>query len=192
MVVAEPIQITRRIAKAFESLGISYFIGGSLASSLHGIPRATQDVDIVADIRKEHVDLLVAALKDEFYIDADMINEAIQRNASFNVLHFATMFKVDIFIPKGDKLSKEEIYRREQYPVSGDPSDYLFLASAEDVILQKLYWYQKGDCVSERQWNDILGILQVQSEKLDRTYLINGALQRGVSGLLERALEEVK
>ena len=192
MVLAEPIQITRRIARAFEGLGISYFIGGSLASSLHGIPRATQDVDIVADIRKEHVDLLVVALKDEFYIDADMINEAIRRNASFNVLHFATMFKVDIFILKGDKLSKEEIDRREQYPVSGDPSDHLFLASAEDVILQKLYWYQKRDCVSERQWNDILGVLQVQSEKLDHAYLINRALQRGVSGLMERALEEAK
>jgi hypothetical protein len=184
MVLAEPIQITVRIARAFEGLGISYFIGGSLASSLHGIPRATQDVDIVADIRKEHVDLLVAELKDEFYIDADMIKEAILRNASFNVLNFATMFKVDIFILKKDKLSKEEIDRREQY--------HLFLASAEDVILLKLYWYQKGDCVSERQWNDILGILQVQSEKLDRVYLINGALKRGVSGLLEKAIEETK
>jgi hypothetical protein len=192
MVLAEPIQITKRITKTFERLGISYFVSGSLASSLHGIPRATQDVDIVADIRKEQINFLVTALKDEFYIDAEMIKEAIIRNASFNVLHLATMFKVDIFILKGDKLSKEEIDRRKQYPVSDDPSDCLFLASAEDVILHKLYWYKKGGCVSERQWNDVLGVLQVQSEQLDRTYLINGAQQRGVSELLERALEEAK
>ncbi len=190
MVLAEPVRITQHITRVFERLGIYYFIGGSLASSLHGVPRATQDVDIVADIRKEHIDPLITALKDEFYIDADMVMEAIQRSTSFNVFHLVTMFKVDIFILKGDNISREEIDRREQYPISNDSSESLYLASAEDVILHKLHWYQKGGCVSERQWNDVLGVLQVQSERLDHSYLIKGARQRGVLELLEKALKE--
>lgn len=192
MLLAEPIQITKKIIKIFEELEIQYFISGSLASSLHGIPRATQDVDIVADIKKEHITTLFDKLKMEFYIDKDMVAEGIRRSASFNIIHLATMFKVDIFILKADISSKEEAERKEKYQLSDDPSDNMFLASLEDVILHKLYWYQLGGCVSERQWNDVLGVLQVQSERIDRAYLIKGAQQRGVSELLENALEEAR
>ena len=118
MMLAEPIQITQRITQVLERLGLRYFIGGSLASSLHGIPRATQDVDIVTEIQEDHIDLLVKALEGEFYIDASVIREAIHRQASFNVIHLATMFKVDIFILKSDAPSKEEMTRRERYQVS--------------------------------------------------------------------------
>jgi len=192
MVLAEPIQITQHIGQALEHLGLRYFVGGSLASSLHGIPRATQDVDIVAEMQEEHIDLFVKALEEEFYVDVDMIQEAIHRQASFNVIHLATMFKVDIFILKSDAPSKEEMTRREQYQVTYDPLQRLFLASAEDVILHKLYWYQLGGCIAERQWSDVLGVLQVQSERLDHPYLVKGAQQRGVAELLEQALQEAQ
>jgi hypothetical protein len=89
MDLAEPVQITQQIAKDFDRLNIRYFVGGSLASSLHGVPRATQDVDIVADIKNEHIPQLVKAFGTEFYIDADMIREAIQQQTSFNIIHLA-------------------------------------------------------------------------------------------------------
>ncbi|NLD36004.1 MAG: hypothetical protein GX654_03965 [Desulfatiglans sp.] len=190
MTVAEPLSITRIIAKVFEDLKIPYFIGGSLASSLYGIPRATQDVDIVADIKKEDVSVLVDNLKDRFYIDQDMIFDALHRKSSFNVIHLKTMFKVDVFILGRDDLSKEEIGRKDRYQLSDDPLDQIFLASAEDVLLHKLYWYKLGGYVSERQWNDVIGILQVQSGRLDIDYLVKRAEQRGVSELLEKALKE--
>jgi len=79
MLLAEPIQITHRIGKEFEKLGIPYFVGGSLASSLHGIPRATNDADLVADIKYEHIPALMSALGEEFYIDGEMIHEAIHQ-----------------------------------------------------------------------------------------------------------------
>ncbi len=167
MIVAEPLNITRIITKVFEDLKISYFIGGSLASSLYGIPRATQDVDIIADIKKEDVPVLVDNLKDQFYIDQDMIFDALHHKSSFNVIHLKTMFKVDVFILGRDDLAKEEIGRKDRYQLSDDPSDQIYLASAEDVLLHKLYWYKLGGYASERQWKDVIGILQVQSGRLD-------------------------
>jgi hypothetical protein len=118
MILAEPVQITQQIAQEFDRLNIRYFVGGSLASSLHGVPRATQDVDIVADIKDEHIPHLVKAFGTEFYIDADMIREAIKQQTSFNVIHLVTIFKVDIFILKSDKISLEEMARRKQYQIS--------------------------------------------------------------------------
>lgn len=167
-----------------------YFVGGSLASSLHGIPRSTHDVDIVAEIEEEQIPFLVEMLEDDYYIDVEMIRKAVRHKTSFNVIHLATMFKADIFILKSDLFSQEEMARREQYQVSDDPPQSLFTASAEDVILHKLYWYQLGGGTSERQWSDVLGVLQVQAGRLDQTYLKKGALQREVTGLLERALQE--
>jgi len=190
MLLTEPVQITQRIVQEFEDLNIRYYIGGSLASSLHGIPRATQDVDIIADIAFHHIPTLVKTLEAEFYIDGDMIKEAIQRRKSFNLIHYETMFKVDIFIPKLDTIANEEMERRQQYQVSDKTQHLLYLASAEDIILNKLQWFQMGNGVSERQWNDVLGVIKVQHKKLDRSYLERAAQQRGVAGLLQKIFNE--
>lgn len=190
MILAEPVQITRQIAQEFDRLEIKYFVGGSLASSLHGIPRATHDVDMIADIKEEHIPFLVKALESDFYIDTDMIREAIQHRSLFNVIHLNTMFKVDVFILKSDKVSQKEMVRREQYQIADDPLHTLYLASAEDVILHKLYWFQLGDRVSERQWHDVLGVIQVQYETLDYHYLEQTAQNLRVGELLHRALKE--
>jgi hypothetical protein len=163
-----------------------------LASSLHGIPRATNDVDMVVEITDAHIPLLVEALEVEFYIDSEMIRDAIQHQSSFNIIHLTTMFKVDIFVLQGDVASQEEMSRRSQYQISDTPEQKLFLASAEDVIVHKLYWYQLSGCVSERQWTDVLGVLQVQGEQLDYPYLERMAQQRGVRNLLTQAMQDVE
>lgn len=109
--LSEPVLVVAKLARVFDALGISYVVGGSLASSIYGIPRATQDVDLVADVRLSHVDAITSALAGEFYVDADMIRDAIKRRASFNVVHLATMFKADVFILQGDSWSREEMTR---------------------------------------------------------------------------------
>lgn len=133
MDLAEPVQITRLIAEVFERFQIPYLVGGSLASSLHGVPRATQDVDMVADLKPQHIAPLVRALETTFYIDADMVRDAIQRRSSFNVIHLATMFKVDIFVLQDNRASQEEMARRERYELSEKPRQELFVATAEDI-----------------------------------------------------------
>ncbi len=100
------------------------------------------------------------------------------------------MFKIDIFVLSEDKLSQQEMSRREKYQVSDEPLQNLFLASAEDTILHKLYWFQLGKEVSERQRNDVLGVLQVQADKIDYSYLNQTDQKRDILLLLECSLEE--
>ncbi len=117
----EILEITLYVTETLERLGVPYLVGGSLASSLHGTPRATQDVDLVADLRLQHVPALVAALEETFYVDHEMIRDAIARRSSFNVIHLETMFKVDVFILKDDPASRQEMERRQVYRVLDTP-----------------------------------------------------------------------
>ena len=190
MTLANPILITGLVAEIFDKLNIPYMVGGSLASSVHGIPRATQDIDIVADIKPVQVDSLVKAFEGEFYIDADMVQDAIKYSSSFNIIYLETMFKVDIFVLKNDFASQNEMNRRQPYQAAEYSQIAFFVSSAEDIIIQKLNWFQLGGGISERQWNDILGVFQVQKETLDYSYLQKGAKIKGVGELLEQAIEE--
>ncbi len=187
----EILEITLHVAETFERLEVPYLVGGSLASSLHGLPRATQDVDLVADLREEHVRAFAAALEVDFYLDAEAIRSAIRRRSSFNVIHLETMFKVDVFITKDDEATRQEMQRRQSYVLSEAPKRQIVVASPEDVILQKLYWFRLGGEVSDRQWQDVLGVMKVQGDALDEAYLARMAAQMNLAGLLRRAREEV-
>ncbi len=183
--------VVSKVVATFESLGISYLIGGSLASGIHGQPRSTRDADLVADLTAEHIPALVAALEAEFYLDAQAMRRAIATHRSFNLIHFDSTFKVDIFVfPPGD-WSQEQMRRRNLEPLEPDAeSPVAWIASAEDVILQKLRWYQKGGGVSEQQWKDVQGVLRVQAETLDYNYLRQWAAKLGLAELLAQALAE--
>jgi len=187
--LSEPLSVVAVIAELFDRLGIPYLVGGSLASSSYGVPRATQDADLVADIRVEHVDKIAAGLSADFYVDSEMIREAVARRSSFNVVHLASMFKVDVFVKKADVWAGVEMARaRTEQLVLADGEVSIRFASAEDTILHKLSWYKLGGQVSERQWGDILGILRVQSGNLDLDYLADWAGKLGVADLLQVAL----
>jgi len=189
--LSEPLIVIARLVRTFDDLGIRYLVGGSFASSLHGIPRATQDVDLVADIGLSQVEALTGALADEFYLDAGAINDAIRRRASFNVVHLATMFKADIFVMRDDPWSREEFSRARTEEVDTPHGKVTIrFASAEDTLLQKLVWYKLGNQVSDRQWGDALGVLRVQGASLDRKYLEIWARRLDVFELLARAERE--
>jgi hypothetical protein len=188
--VDEILDITFFVTETFERLGIAYAVGGSLASSLHGIPRSTQDVDIVAAIGQEHVPDLVAAFRDTFYLDEGAIRDAIEQHASFNLIQLQTLLKVDIFVAKDDAASREQMQRRQRFSVGEDPRRDLVVASPEDVVAHKLYWFSLGDEVSDRQWQDALGVLEVGRDRLDLLYLRHIAGLLGVENLLRRACEE--
>jgi hypothetical protein len=169
-----------------EQLGIDYFIGGSVVSSTYGIPRATFDVDLIADLRQEHVRSFVDALEAEYYIDEDMIKDAIMHRSSFNIIYLDSMLKVDVFLPKARSFDQEE-YRRVQQEVLIDGTRPFRVASAEDTILHKLEWYRAGNEISDRQWNDILGVLKVRGPVLDMDYLRRWATHLRVVDLFDRA-----
>ena len=184
---AEPIAVTLRVAAEFDRLGVEYLVGGSLASSVHGLPRTTQDVDLVARLAGRHVHDLVSALEQEFYIDADMAHDAIRRRASFNIIHLATMLKVDIFVFSGDALSQEEMRRKVAVALRDRA---IWFASPEDIVLQKLDWYRKGHGISERQWRDVIGVIAVQGDGFELEYARAWAERLALTDLLDRAVEE--
>jgi hypothetical protein len=189
--LSEPLLVVARLALVFDGPGISYAVGGSLASSLYGTPRATQDVDLVAELDLGNVDAFAKLLAGEFCVDANMFRDAVQRRASFNVVHLATMFKAAVFIPSGDAWSREELARAriEEFDTPGGRVPIRF-ASAEDTLLHKLVWFKLGNEVSDRQWGDIAAVLKVQGDSLDRGYLERWAGPLSVAELLERAWRE--
>ncbi len=186
--LSEPILVVARIVQAFDSMGITYVVGGSLASSIYGVPRATQDVDLVADLKVPDAAKLEELLSGEFYVDADMIRDAILKRASFNVIHLATMFKADVFVMKRDAWSREEMSRARPEQLDGPEGTVTVrFASPEDTLLHKLVWYRLGNAISDRQWSDILGVLKIQGQLLDSAYLDRWAPLLDVADLLNRA-----
>lgn len=190
MKLPDIIEVTLKVVRVFEKLGIAYHIGGSLASSAFGIARTTLDVDIVADVKLEQALFIKEALQEEFYVDAEMITDAIKRQTSFNLIHYETMFKIDVFILKNRLFDRQAFLRRLEKSVSENGSQRLFFATPEDIILNKLEWYKMGGRTSDRQWNDVLGVLKVQGRQLDMVYLKQWAEELNVSDLLEKVLEE--
>lgn len=157
---------------------------------MYGTYRATADVDLVADLQLAHVELLVKALRDQFYIDDELVRDAIRHRRSFSAIHLTTMFKVDVFIPQRRPYSLAQLERRVRRIIWPEPECMAYLASAEDNILAKLEWYRLGGEVSDRQWRDILGVLKVQGDRLDLGYLRRWAAELDIADLLKKALEQ--
>lgn len=187
---AESVRLALRVAEILEALAIPYLIGGSIASSILGEPRATLDVDVVADLQLFHVLPLLQVMTGEFFIDEMMVREAIDRKSSFNIIHLDSMQKVDIFVLSNQPLAQIEMQRRQQLVITQNPDKSAWIASAEDIILQKLIWYRLGNQVSDRQWRDVLGVLKVQANRLDFNYLAQWAETLQLEDLLAQALQE--
>ena len=186
----EPIEVTLIVTGVFERLGVPYLIGGSLASTLYGMVRTTQDSDVIAEMRPEHIQPFVSALEADFYLDREMIAESILRNSSFNILHRDTMFKVDVFIPRPRPFLQSQLARARRQTFSLGTEVSAKFASPEDTILSKMEWYRMGGDGSERQWRDILGVLKTMAGDLDLEYLRHWARELKISDLLERALSK--
>ncbi len=180
----------KRLIGVLDSLGVPYLVGGSVASSVHGIPRLTNDVDLVADIKWNKVEALAAALQPDFYADEDIIKSATRHGRSFNLIHFKSAYKFDVFPLAGSRFRESEFTRRVM-TMSPQFGDLRFpVASAEDTVLSKLEWFRLGGEISDRQWNDIIGVIRVRAGRLDLDYLRRWAVELRVSDLLERALSQ--
>jgi len=186
--LAEPLLVVTTLAGVFDALGVRYVVGGSLASSIHGVPRATQDVDLVAELEPSHAEPLFRRLEPSFHVDLESVRDSIMGRSSFNAIHLATMFKADIFVARADEWSRLQLERAriETLETPSGPRTIRF-ASAEDTLVHKLRWYRLGNEISDRQWRDILGILTVQGEDLGSAYLDHAARLLGVEDLLRRA-----
>lgn len=187
-----PFVALSQIARAFEEQEIPYVVVGSFASSLHGLYRTTNDIDLVADIKLEQTAALVSSLQNDFYIDELTVRRAIIGRSSFNAIHFGSVFKIDVFVPRPDDFSRQQLTRRQPEKLSPEVSQTVYVATAEDTILAKLKWYRSGKEISNTQWTDVLGIVGAQGKNLDVGYMRAWAETLGVRDLLEKILDEAR
>ena len=180
----------RPVVEAFDALGARYFLGGSVASSAHGVARASLDADVIVELEPFHIEDLARRLAGDYYTPIDQMRTAAAERRSFNLIHLATMFKIDVFVSKGRPFDRAAVERARPQTMGDEARDVrFFVASAEDTVLAKLEWFRLGGETSERQWWDIVGVLRVGADA-DRTYLRQWSAALGVSDLLERALAD--
>lgn len=180
------IDIALKVAHALTSVGAEYFVGGSLASSLQGEPRATNDIDFVISLSVGKVDALREALGDEFEVDTDMLRDAVLHARSANAFYLPVVTKIDFFGRGYEPFDESEFSRRRPVVVRAS-GESLVVKSAEDTVLRKLLWFREGGEVSERQWRDVVSVLRISRETLDDAYLDAWAARLKLEPLLARA-----
>ena len=177
------------VAAALSEIGATFFVGGSVASSYHGASRSTMDVDVVAHITKDDVEPFILRLGDQYYVSQPAILDAIDRKSCFNLIHYATSFKIDVFIFKGRPFDQQSLKRVVYGQLESDSDFVVPIASPEDTIVAKLEWYRSGNETSERQWDDMTRVLKVLGNQVDLDYLSSAAHELGVNDLLNRLLK---
>jgi hypothetical protein len=191
MISSELLPALSPVLAEFDRLGIAYYIGGSVASSLYGQPRSTLDIDLCADVTESVVGDLISKWEHDFYVSESAMRDAIQRGSCFNVIHFGTSLKVDVFVCGNDPFNTSVLKRRQSRTVKFADGDLtIWFASPEDLILHKLAWYRKGGETSERQWRDVAGVLTQQKDRLETTYIADWADRLKVGDLWNRVLGE--
>jgi hypothetical protein len=179
------LDIALRVTEALERTGVGYFLGGSLASSFQGEPRATNDIDLVLDLEEGRVERLAVELGADFDVDEVALRRAAAEKTSWNVIYLPTATKIDLFVLRGSPFDRSEFRRRRRVEVRAGRS--MFVKSPEDTVLRKLLWYRTGGEVSDRQWRDVVQVLRQSRSLIDPRYLDEWAAEIGVEDLLARA-----
>lgn len=183
----EQIELLRHLLDALERLGIPYMVVGSLASAAYGEPRMTQDIDVVVDLQEPQLASLCHAFQSgEFYLSQPAALDAIRRKGQFNIIHAPSGNKIDLMIVPPGPWGQAEISRRQRVRILPDLEGYC--ARVEDVILGKMQYYREGG--SEKHLRDIVGMLKVSPEAVDRQYLQRWAQHMGLAEILLAVLRK--
>jgi hypothetical protein len=177
--------VFRNIRAALEDADIPYMVTGSFASSVHGVPRATNDIDIVIEPTREQLGVLMSKFVEPDYdAHAEEAIDALKRRSMFSVIDRRGIWKIDFIVRKDRPFSKEEFERRRMIKIM---DVVLYAATPEDVLLAKLEWAKMGE--SERQIRDAAGILEIQRDKLDINYVERWAAALNIEDQLQTARE---
>lgn len=182
----DQVETLLKVIAVLDSLSIPYVLGGSMASSVHGLPRTTNDADLIVLLHEGRVRDFASALDREFDADEQSIRRAVMARRSFNLISEKSMFKIDIFVGREGSFEAAQIERGRKETVA--PGATASVATPEDVILAKLRWYRLGNEVSQRQWQDVREVARTQEGKLDLEYMNRWAKELRVDDLLLRIL----
>lgn len=174
------------MAEAIDAVGGEYFVGGSLASSLQGEPRATNDIDFVIALPIGKLQAFRDALGPDFEVDMDTLKDAVLHARTSNAFYLPNITKIDFFGRSYEAYDEAEFSRRYRHQIR-DTGESLVLKTPEDTVLRKLLWYRDGGEVSDRQWRDIRSVLRISGKGMDDEYLNRWAVHLGLTALLTRA-----
>jgi hypothetical protein len=159
--------VLQKVTVALDKAGAAYMLTGSFASAFYGVPRSTQDIDLVIAATPVQLRGFLGSLPStDYYVDVDAAVDAHHRESMFNLIDLGSGWKIDLMIRKSRPFSWEEFGRRRLVDVQGIP---LYVASAEDIVIAKLEWAKLGK--SQRQIEDAAGIVKIQGQLLDLAYL---------------------
>ena len=160
-------ELLSRLVPALTRAEVPYMLTGSVASSAHGMPRSTRDLDIViAPTRAQLLALMQEFPRDRYYADEQQALQALANRSQFNVIDFSTGWKTDFNIAQDSENGRSALARRMLIDVAGTA---VYVAAPEDVLMAKLQWAKRGE--SERQLQDAAGIIHTQGSKLDVSYI---------------------
>ena len=179
------LEVAARVGKALEQVGARYMLVGSVASSLQGDPRTTNDIDFVTALPAARVEAFCAALGEDFDVDSFALAEAMASGGSWNIFFIPWMSKIDLFAVGPTEFQRSQLARATRLKVGGHE---LVVLRPEDTILSKLLWFRDGGGVSDQQWRDVLGVLRVSGAALDRAWLQEWSERLGLKELLEKAI----
>lgn len=179
------------VAAAFDRLGVRHYIGGSVASTMHGAIRSTMDVDVVCDLQADQVDAFLSAFGGDFYVSEAAARQAVKKRSCFNLIHLPTAYKVDVFVSRGRPFDVAAMERAVPLPLAAGQNTTVPVATAEDSIVAKLEWFRLGDESSERQWHDVSRLVALHGDALDIAHMRRMADSVGVADLLDRLLRSL-
>jgi hypothetical protein len=178
-------ELLRFLSERLETLQVTHLITGSMASVAFGEPRFTNDIDVVVDLPTDKIDSLCAAFPEpEFYLSAQAVQAAVQRRSQFNILHPESGLKIDVMIASDSAFDRSRLLRGRPVAVFADRT--VSFASPEDVILMKMVYFREGG--SDKHLRDCAGILRVQADKVDHTYIADWATRLGVLDIWQALL----
>ncbi len=178
--MSEEFEVLKMVCQRLKGAGIPYMITGSIATNIYTVPRMTRDIDVVIEVKKEDTNRLLNIFKDGFYIDAESVKEAVEKQGMFNIIHNEYMFKIDFIIRKDSPYRKLEFKRQQKIEIEGIK---ISIVSIEDLILSKLFWAK--DSLSEMQLGDVRNLLETAKD-IDMRYLKEWIRPLGLQGVYDK------
>ena len=180
----EELEVLKKVTLCLYESGIAYMITGSIAMNYYAFPRMTRDIDIVIEMQKKDIPIIVDLFKDDFYVDRDSIVEAVNKHRMFNIIHNEYVIKVDFIVRKLSEYRQVEFQRRQQIKID-DVS--MWIVSLEDLILSKLWWSK--DSLSEMQIADVKNLLY-SANNIDNAYIGKWAGKMNLGDILNGVINE--
>lgn len=178
------------VVAALRRLGVRHYVGGSVASTIHGAIRSTMDVDLICSLSEAQAEALIATCGPDFYASRAAARNAVRERKCFNLIHLPTSYKIDVFVNRGRRFDEAALERARPESFGPQATEPIHVATVEDSMLAKLEWFRLTDETSERQWDDVSRLVRLHSESLDLDYLRTMAESIGVRDLLDRLFDE--